>query len=1081
MGRTPALALLATALVVGRADAADDSKTVSAGSAEQAREQENWFQSRLRAFRTYPHLDLAYRLTEQGRLPEAKAELERYLTIDPKDDDVRLTYLLLLYRMKNFQETVRQADLLLKRKPHLAVARIYRGLALPSLGRPADAFADLQKVASDPAADKENRLLAANSAYSVAQGQHAPNDALAALSQVAALKPDFDVYTRRGNVLESIGRLDDAEEAHRTALQYATSSSQRLQVFSALGNLEKKRGDLPAAQKNFMLALELNTRNQSLMRSLADAAYLAKDYPQAVDWMRKYVAISATARDREFLANLLIAQKDDNAAAAELSRAIALATTDEDRARLSMNLGYTQIRLGQPEQAAAAFKQADAAVQSKQAESALVQTRSLEKKEQIAKSIRSLKLALERGGSADAALKLGLLYAAQGDDRQALHYLEQASRNNTAPELHQDLYRRYSALGDTKNALRHLEIAARSNKPELQLKLGTLYATFDENAKAIGQLEKALTHPLSSDQRQTVNRQLGYLYTAQNDHQAAAGAFRRAIAAGAGGARIHEDLGLSLYRLEQWNEAREQFSTAAKIESTPTVLIYIARCYNELKQPELAIQYFQLALRQGDQLNASDRKSMYDELGYLYTQQKQYAAAEAAWQQSLSLQQDPAITLRLGMTQHLQGKTTEALATLQSIPADTLTTELQAARADELAQIYQENGEKEQTINALIDANQLQPTAEREYRLGTAYLADDRADEAITHLEQAHQQQPSSIPYTESLAYAYNRKGRFADATRMFEEALARDPENVGMVQDVAYTYLRGGDNDNAARWFKQAVDIHYSALDAGGQSEQTADEDLYRMRAELNRLNKRFEFGLYQSYRARNNGSSGTASPSPFSTNGGAVPSQGGLEMLYQPPELALDIDRPVQLFTRLLWSNQPGSLSIRSESLQGGVGARIKPLKEHNLYLGLEKLFKVGNQSEDDWLLRGSYSWTDGYELKPNKLSWNLTTVYADAGYFTRSGITSLYAEARQGRTFNIDNALLVTPHLVVTGRRQRPDPFNGSYLEAGAGVSLKYLFNATRYETSRSSVDVQIQYKIKIAPQHNSGWVAAAELRF
>jgi hypothetical protein len=143
--------------------------------------------------------------------------------------------------------------------------------------------------------------------------------------------------------------------------------------------------------------------------------------------------------------------------------------------------------------------------------------------------------------------------------------------------------------------------------------------------------------------------------------------------------------------------------------------------------------------------------------------------------------------------------------------------------------------------------------------------------------------------------------------------------------------------------------------------------------------------------------------------------------------------------------------------------VGLRYKPLKTQNLYLWGERLFKMGNKAIDDWLLRLLYSWDYGYDLKPGKAWWNYTFLYGDVAYFTKQpGTWTYYGEFRQGVTFNFNDKFLLTPHLIVDTRYQDPHPVNSSYLEEGAGVSLKFLFLETHYEIHRASFEVLAYYK-------------------
>ena len=226
-----------------------------------------------------------------------------------------------------------------------------------------------------------------------------------------------------------------------------------------------------------------------------------------------------------------------------------------------------------------------------------------------------------------------------------------------------------------------------------------------------------------------------------------------------------------------------------------------------------------------------------------------------------------------------------------------------------------------------------------------------------------------------------------------------------------------------------------------------------------MSKITNRYDFTTYLSFQ--------TAKPSqsvaPAAVGGGAIPSQGGVEFAYQPPELGFRDERIFQVFTRVLWTIQPGSMRFNPDSFQGGVGLRYKPLQTQNLYLWGERLFKIGDKALDDWLLRLLYSWNYGYDLQPGKSWWNYTFLYGDLAYFTKDpGTWAAYGEFRQGVTFNFHDNVLLTPHLVVDARSQDPHPTNSSYLEAGAGVSLKFLFLETRYEVHRASFEILAYYK-------------------
>jgi len=255
-------------------------------------------------------------------------------------------------------------------------------------------------------------------------------------------------------------------------------------------------------------------------------------------------------------------------------------------------------------------------------------------------------------------------------------------------------------------------------------------------------------------------------------------------------------------------------------------------------------------------------------------------------------------------------------------------------------------------------------------------------------------------------------------------------------------------------------------------------DQVIASLRKEVRELNNHFSFTAYSSYRQNNSTKNSIGAPGSL---GGVIPSQGGVEVSYRPAVIGLRDRRTFTVFSRLLWSMEPDSFKVDSETFQASVGVSYKPFKAQNFYLSAEKLFKVGKNAQNNWLIRGLYGWTDGFDLNFGQHYWNYTTVFGDVGYFVQSpDILSFYGEARQGLSYNLGNRLVLTPHAVIDGRIQTKDKSNVSYLEAGGGLSLKYFFNQTRYQAPRSYVELLFQYKSGIV-NIDSGVNATGILRY
>jgi len=478
---------------------------------------------------------------------------------------------------------------------------------------------------------------------------------------------------------------------------------------------------------------------------------------------------------------------------------------------------------------------------------------------------------------------------------------------------------------------------------------------------------------------------------------------------------------------------------------------------------------------------------MRAEIAYIYADQKAFAEAREYWIQATALNDTPDIQMSLVYAESSLGMTTDALVRLDALSRREINGELRLAMLDQAALLQEKSGNLAEAARYVELALAAEPNARRHYHM--ALLASRAGQLQLTrsHLESAVDMDPNNNDYRQQLAYVCEERGDTATAIRLLEEVADRDPARTRLHQDIAYAYSRVADNGKAIEWFKKAIDEHLKArltrsISQGPvQDPGDDDQEIYAMRQQVREMARRFQFNIYQSYRA--NVRQRTSAVTPDFVAGGIVPSQGSVEFIYQPAGIGYRDGRTFRVFGRTLWSNKPESIAIDSKTTQGGVGIEYKPLRDVNAYVSLERLVKIGEQAEGNWLLRASWGYSNGYDLRPNVRSWNQTILYADAGYFLQQDkIRSVYLEARQGRAINFNNTTLVTPHVTLVGRRQHPDPSRASYLEVGAGVSLKYLFNETRYEAARSSTEVIVQYRKTVNDSKPAGgWVMTAALQF
>jgi hypothetical protein len=142
---------------------------------------------------------------------------------------------------------------------------------------------------------------------------------------------------------------------------------------------------------------------------------------------------------------------------------------------------------------------------------------------------------------------------------------------------------------------------------------------------------------------------------------------------------------------------------------------------------------------------------------------------------------------------------------------------------------------------------------------------------------------------------------------------------------------------------------------------------------------------------------------------------------------------------------------------------------------------LFRIGESSDNNTLLRAQYGWGAGSDIKIGEAEYNYTSAYADLGYFAEATTnTVFYGEVRQGITINIGDRLTVSPHAILDGRTQSHDSSGQSYLEGGAGIVVRFPFNDSKYESYRSSLEGVIQYRQSIY-NSQSGVVLTGIVRY
>lgn len=299
-------------------------------------------------------------------------------------------------------------------------------------------------------------------------------------------------------------------------------------------------------------------------------------------------------------------------------------------------------------------------------------------------------------------------------------------------------------------------------------------------------------------------------------------------------------------------------------------------------------------------------------------------------------------------------------------------------------------------------------------------------------------------------AYVALRNKDDRSALEAFRRAFAAQPGTAAQYSDAGYAAKRLGDNAAAVDFFGKALDAN-EKLPAG---QRVFDEQLvFGYRREIQEMSRTFGVVASASYQS-----------SGFTPQNNINVLQGGLEAYWQPEDIGYRDGKIFQVFVRgyqTLYDKSGGATG--SQTAQGSVGARYKPIGDMNVVLTAERLFRIGNLSSNDWLLRVGYSTGEGSDIAPYLNDWATWQFYTEGAYFTTAGRYIQSLEARYGHSWRPDEMggrWVVNPHLALLGNYDSRATQQMAF-GVGPGVSLRYWFREDRYQAPASWFDLTMQY--------------------
>lgn len=551
------------------------------------------------------------------------------------------------------------------------------------------------------------------------------------------------------------------------------------------------------------------------------------------------------------------------------------------------------------------------------------------------------------------------------------------------------------------------------------------------------------------------------------------------------------------YQLENYQAVIERLLPRAGKD--PVKHMYIGFSFYQTQMPGLALYHLN-QVRDLDQLSGQEKQALYANRAYLNYDQDQDQAALEDIDRSLSYGKDDNMQLVKLRTLTRMGEQEQVISygeeLIEQDPNQELKRELML-----LLQLHPDPAFRDsmrEEINAVANVDFLAQVKEA---MGLAYFQLGNNDEAIEQFDQVLELNPDlpSAYYMRGLAYY--RLGEFvqaeADFLRLYDRAenfpatfwgdlgilqgdleaydlgtaaLERStsfyPYDIDTYEELGYQYQKAGDNRLAQQAFRQAVTIYNQVLPyLSGEDFSEYREFQKSMKMENTKLSK--IWGM-QAYLQRTDYDFQTLNVQELAqadSIDGVLISQAGVGITYRPPNIGFRDERELDFSLRVLANLEPNSFTPDEDSYQGGAGVLYKPLRRHNFRWGFERLFKIGDNSENNWLWRNIYTWEHGERPLPYESVWLYNRVYGEISYYLEDVERWIYyLNPRMGYsyTLNTERAVMTFPEIIGVARYQSNDPVGiGTYYYYGLGGNLRLFGRESEYAVNRWYIDLYAHY--------------------
>ena len=507
-------------------------------------------------------------------------------------------------------------------------------------------------------------------------------------------------------------------------------------------------------------------------------------------------------------------------------------------------------------------------------------------------------------------------------------------------------------------------------------------------------------------------------------------------------------IGDALMRQGKPDEAADVFGEVWAGSAEPRAGLARGEALLAARQPAEAAAALEAVLeRSGGVLPTGLAARTFAALGHARDADGDPDGAAAAWRQAQVPEPDPDLQLAMADSLVRAGRPEEADEALaafddrmgQAAPAEARLRRRELGIRADLAQ--------GRTEAARAEAEELARRAPTPDRLGM--LADARAaagdragaaEAAATAADAA----PHDPQRQAQSGYTLLRLGEPAAAAERFESALSEAPDRLGVRQDLPRALVLAGEWPAARRAYAEAIDR--TAAHANGVGGSRADlEALHDLRRENLAATRAFTFELLESL-CTPGGAAGCRLSRPTVERLGSAGI--GAATVAWTPHLPGDPDPyRIAVYGRLLWANDPGTVSLRDRSVQGGFGIRVRPVAGLPVFLWAERMVAIGEQAQDNWMLRVTAGWETGavwraFGTDDWRRGWRpYTFIYGDlAKLLARDRDWLGVLEARVGGSLQPHEQAMLVPYAFLRGELDNARSGEANSVQVGLGLSAR-----------------------------------------